>query len=321
MSVECSDSSVAYRRVKAWAWVAMTLYPVGLIVLAGALLFYERDAIVNGPPTQLSRALSFLHAEFEPFFFWWILPEMLRTLTLVGLVLLMENGTIRQITIGALVSVLYLGLQEHARPYRTPLDNLVALFCSFSLCVVFICAIIIKLASLTQLQELQDVLSHELKVDFQPHPLFTTACLLVTCAGTLALATVVFFIQGMQDQWRAATQRRLRTLRSGEPIGIGSGIALVGKHDFHLFLSHSCAPPSITLARATSHLPQSGQMQSPQPLCRLLVARIRVLGAGSDARDQDKAMRDDPASSSVSRRLRPNGPNAGRECQCWLACC
>lgn len=52
------------------AYAAVALYPVGLIVLNGVLLFAARKAIQSGKPTALSRATAFLHREFEPQFFY-----------------------------------------------------------------------------------------------------------------------------------------------------------------------------------------------------------------------------------------------------------
>ena len=39
---------------------------------------------------MLSRAISFLHHEYEPHMFWWEVIEMLRRFVLVGLMVLMQ---------------------------------------------------------------------------------------------------------------------------------------------------------------------------------------------------------------------------------------
>ena len=53
------------------AWVAVALYPVGMLILNGVLLFRARLAIKTMQHTQLSRALEFLYCEYEPNFWWW----------------------------------------------------------------------------------------------------------------------------------------------------------------------------------------------------------------------------------------------------------
>ena len=50
-----------YDRALALAWVAISLYPIGLLVVSGALLFAARNAIRKHQPTVLSASISFLY--------------------------------------------------------------------------------------------------------------------------------------------------------------------------------------------------------------------------------------------------------------------
>ena len=73
VSVACSTPdapSAEHDLVTAVAWLAIALYPIGLIVLNGALLLCARTAILKKKPTPLSRAIAFLHHEYEPWAFW-----------------------------------------------------------------------------------------------------------------------------------------------------------------------------------------------------------------------------------------------------------
>ena len=58
-------------RITAVAYVAIAVYPLGLIVINGVLLFYARKAIQSGKETPLSKATAFLYREYEPAFFGW----------------------------------------------------------------------------------------------------------------------------------------------------------------------------------------------------------------------------------------------------------
>ena len=69
--VQVEYGSAAYDNVVAWAVVVIMAYPVGILVIFGALLFAARDAIMNKQPTALSESIAFLHREFEPHMFWW----------------------------------------------------------------------------------------------------------------------------------------------------------------------------------------------------------------------------------------------------------
>lgn len=69
VSIECWSSE--HFAIIRTAWIAVVLYPLGLLVVSLLLLLYARDAILNHTPTSLSRAIAFLHQEFEPHCFYW----------------------------------------------------------------------------------------------------------------------------------------------------------------------------------------------------------------------------------------------------------
>ena len=69
VNIECDTEE--HRSALTLAWVAIVMYPIGLIVLNGALLYTARHAIRSRSPTKLSLALAFLHSEYEPHLFWW----------------------------------------------------------------------------------------------------------------------------------------------------------------------------------------------------------------------------------------------------------
>ena len=69
VSIQCSTAK--HERAMALAWVAIAIYPIGLLALVAALLLSARRAIVSQKPTALSRAIDFLHREYEPRFYWY----------------------------------------------------------------------------------------------------------------------------------------------------------------------------------------------------------------------------------------------------------
>jgi hypothetical protein len=68
-SVPCSQVSVVcfsdeyYRGVWTFAWLAISVYCFGLLVVYFVLLFFARKAIFKRRPTELSKAIDFLHRE------------------------------------------------------------------------------------------------------------------------------------------------------------------------------------------------------------------------------------------------------------------
>jgi hypothetical protein len=74
VSITCTTDGVAtadWRNVQNLAVLAICLYPVGLLVITGTLLFHERRAIRARRPTPLSEAIRFLYDEYEPWAYWW----------------------------------------------------------------------------------------------------------------------------------------------------------------------------------------------------------------------------------------------------------
>jgi len=75
--VDCEDEE-HYGPVKRLSWLAIVLYPIGVPVFYYLLLRMAKTAIVKDRPTALSRALGWLHRDFEPECYHWEIVEVLR---------------------------------------------------------------------------------------------------------------------------------------------------------------------------------------------------------------------------------------------------
>ena len=71
--------------------MAIALYPVGVPALYWLLLSKAKDAIKNSQPNSLSRALDFLHRDFEPQCYFWEIIEVWKKLLYADLCL--EHST------------------------------------------------------------------------------------------------------------------------------------------------------------------------------------------------------------------------------------
>ena len=144
VNIECDTSE--HDDAMALAWIAVFIYPIGMWLCTLLLLFRTSKAITSGRSTSLSRAISFLHREYDVECFWWELMEMLRKFLLVGLfVWRPTQGTITQIIAGTIVCAVYLLVQIHLKPYKKPMDDFLAIGCSFSLLMIFICLSLIHI--------------------------------------------------------------------------------------------------------------------------------------------------------------------------------
>ena len=72
--------------------------------------------------------------------------EMGRRFLLVGLFVVwpFKQGTIMQVAMANLTAILFLALQLQVMPYRSLMDDYLALGCSLSLCVMLLCTVFYK---------------------------------------------------------------------------------------------------------------------------------------------------------------------------------
>ena len=116
------------------AWLAIFLYPVGVILLSAWLLYLGRSTLLlEQESTPYTRSISFLHAPFKPTYFYFDLLELAKKLFLIGFASLIEPGTLAQITVAVIVSLLFLVLHLQSLPYRRNMDNILATMVNLSL--------------------------------------------------------------------------------------------------------------------------------------------------------------------------------------------
>ena len=271
VSVQCGTPE--HVAIEQTAWVAIILYPIGLFVTNAFLLFSARRAIVSKQPTSLSRALGFLYREYTPIMFFWELMEMARRFVLVGVFVVgpYSRGSLTQIGLAALTSMVFFFVQQNAEPFKKRTDNYVALAASFSLIGVFFCCVYLKISTLTELDQISTLLSveqHEMYV-FDTLPL--TAVLIVCVIGTLAVSSVLVLHHAAEDARRAmheahlakarrlmAIDRRKRNTFAARREVYATQLLERTSRDFHLFLSHTwyqvicCVSPFMALLASTA---------------------------------------------------------------------
>jgi hypothetical protein len=98
--------------------------------------------------------------------------------------------------------------------------------------VFFVCIIMFKLATLTDLRELQEHMSVEQREDFKVPSSVLSFVLLATVVGTLVLSGLILLVmlsrekQRHRAEVRAARARRLRYLRDGKHGRTGEEVTL-----------------------------------------------------------------------------------------------
>jgi hypothetical protein len=117
LTLSCDSSG--YETTSAIAYVCIVIWPVGIPLMYGALLFGSRKAINEGVPTSLSRATEFLWSDYTVEAWWWEPLEMCRKLILVGWVLVIhDNAEQARVLVAIVTSVAFLALRFAVKPLK-----------------------------------------------------------------------------------------------------------------------------------------------------------------------------------------------------------
>jgi len=257
VSTMCESDEHEYSKFV--AWIAISIYPIGVVMITSLLLWGVRKDIGADSSTPLAKATRFLHADYTTILFWWEVPELIRRFLLVGLFVALpspfERGTIMQLALASLVSTGYGAVQFTARPYRTLSDNLVALVSSTCLTTLFLVCIFFKVGSFT---DGIGTLNPEQRADFLIHTLLLGVVALSSVIAAIIVAAIILIVQFAEDQRRrqhearANLARRLRYKHNNDEVTLGKPIISEGaapdfapskvmgdvSGQFHIFLSH-----------------------------------------------------------------------------------
>ena len=243
VDIECGSKEHA--RAISIAWLALILYPFGLLGLNFALLMKARPSILvavddNQRPTPFERRLAastiFLHGEYQPRFFWWELAEMARRLFLIGIMVVIEPGKMTQIAIGTIFSAAFLVVQLIAQPFKKGSDDLLGVSCSFALLMFFVCSVLYKIDALTSIDDLQAKMSLEQKRIYALSPLTLSYILIGSVLMSIIAMALIVSGQIALEARRRMKLRRIKYLKTGKEVEL---TPLEDAQAFHLFLSHA----------------------------------------------------------------------------------
>jgi hypothetical protein len=201
VSVSC-DSDTYSSHVVPLAWTAIFIYCFGFLALSAMLLCCARTAILSGHPTRLSTSIRFLYKEYEPWVFWWELIEMARRLTLVGIFVLFERGSVTQLILATGFCASYLMIQTACNPFHDMSEDYLANGCSFALLVVFLCCIVLKLGTLTEQADVQAVIAQEQQRNFRIPSAALSLVLFVSVVVAIVVSSVVLCVQLAKERAR-----------------------------------------------------------------------------------------------------------------------
>ena len=147
---------------------------------------------------------------------------VLRRLFFVGIMVLVYRGTVAQLVLGIVFSIAFLLLQMQANPFVDTGDDYLANACSFALCLYFVLCLVLKVAALTDQEEVLALLAPEQRIAFDvPSVALSVAMVAVMCCAiALSFAMLLFQLarerRQMEREARVAIARRLR-IKEGLP--------------------------------------------------------------------------------------------------------
>ena len=150
LQIICSgnDYPEEYEEIKYIAYIFLALWPIGMPLIFGFVLFPIRAALWQRQQTRWVLATEFLHKDYKPAYFWWEVVTLLQRLILTGFVLLIPiEADSWRIFLGLLTAIGYLSLIQYVRPYKNDDLNKLAVAAQFSLVCVFLGGAFIKLFS------------------------------------------------------------------------------------------------------------------------------------------------------------------------------
>ena len=95
---------------------------------------------------------------------------MFRRFVLVGVLVVVKQGTVEQLAYGTLAALVYFAIQLNCSPFRNLADDFLAMLCSLGLTAFLFCCVFAKYAELTDNADFVTVMSYEQRTDYyMPH--------------------------------------------------------------------------------------------------------------------------------------------------------
>jgi len=175
--------------VQGLAVLSIILYPVGVILLCCMLLFKCRQTLLysdGGTSSPYARSISFLHASFVPHYFYFDILEMMKKLLLVGFASLMSPGSLEQIVMAMILSMLFMILHLQSYPYRNQLDNVLATAVHLTLTMFFMWCTLLQTGALGDPEEASSLSASGSVI---------SVVMMLSAVGVLVIAVSLFFME------------------------------------------------------------------------------------------------------------------------------
>ncbi|GMI15300.1 hypothetical protein TrLO_g10494 [Triparma laevis f. longispina] len=150
-----ADKSIDYdssfhKKFKFASYAAILIYPVGIPALYTYELFKHREAIKdfeNRRTNDRIKHIAFLWRDYRPQYWWFEIYECFRRLSLTGMLVYFETGSVLQLCFSIILAILSLQVYTECKPFEKPSENDLVKVSSLSIILTLIAVIMFKLRS------------------------------------------------------------------------------------------------------------------------------------------------------------------------------
>eukprot|EP00937_MAST-01D_sp_MAST-1D-sp2_P007766 g7766.t1 len=161
MSIQCGGSQGiptqmfgsqgTYATYSSLAAVFIFVYPIGVPLLFLGVLFVNRKQLYAGDAgheadAEMEEELGFLYLGYTRKYWWWECVELLRKLTLTGLVVFIAPGTPTQLFVVVLLAQLFIVAYARQSPYFDGGDNDLQLVCQLQIWFTALSGLAVKMS-------------------------------------------------------------------------------------------------------------------------------------------------------------------------------
>ena len=138
-------------------------------------------------------------------------------------------GSMLQLALALVTCLVHLSIQQQLWPWKNFADNYLALGCNLSLVTLFTASIFFKFAILTEIKDIQDAMSHELREDYVldgQKSVFLTFMIVMSIAGALILLAIIVTVQSGQHARELEQKRRANRILKDQGSLVRQGLRL-----------------------------------------------------------------------------------------------
>ena len=130
-----------------WAFVFVGIYVLGIPLLSTFILYRHRKRLWDPRYPALKRVYGSLYQYYRPEYWYFESIEMIKKMLLTGAMVMVAPGTSAQVMIGILISVVYLVILLHYRPFQDTKDQLLQMYSTVQVQLTLIVGMALQLDS------------------------------------------------------------------------------------------------------------------------------------------------------------------------------